>query len=176
MLFPDGLHQPDLFIAEQLPHRLRNSVAARVNSAIWCVASSLPCSRWIRCGSDGGHCPLSALDWRAEQIRLYNVFNMPLLFSKQRQTGAVQVTDSYQTTETQIRLTGIKIDVDIKYIFLAYVKKLTTEMLSQSSLGTDTLDLSQGYITQTKASQALGLHSKSCDQSWRPLWTTPELD
>lgn len=32
MLLPDGLPQPDLFITEQLPHRLRNVVAARVNS------------------------------------------------------------------------------------------------------------------------------------------------
>lgn len=31
-------------------------------------------------------------------------------------------------------------------------------MLFESSLGTDTLDLSQGYITQTKASQAHSLH------------------
>lgn len=31
-------------------------------------------------------------------------------------------------------------------------------MFFESSLGTDTLDLSQGYITQTKASQAHSLH------------------
>lgn len=32
MLFPDGLSQADLFITEQLPRGLRNSVAARANS------------------------------------------------------------------------------------------------------------------------------------------------
>lgn len=37
MLFPDGLPQPDLFIVEQLPCRLRNSVAARANSVAQCL-------------------------------------------------------------------------------------------------------------------------------------------
>lgn len=37
------------------------------------------------------------------------------------------------------------------------------------AVGTEALDLSQGYITQTKAAKLTSLHAKSRDQSWRPL-------
>lgn len=92
MLFPDGLNQPDLFITEQLPHRLRNSVAARVNSVAWCL---LPAACFAQGESDVGQTEGTVLPvpsvCTTEQIRLYN---MPWLFSKQRETGAERVADS----------------------------------------------------------------------------------
>lgn len=80
MLFPDGPPHLDLFITEQLPHRLRNSVAARVNSVAWCL---LPAACLAQGESDVGQMEGSVLsapsstENRADFKRLYNLFNMP---------------------------------------------------------------------------------------------------
>lgn len=51
MLFPDGPLQPVLFIAKQLPRRLRNVATTRMNSASWC---GLPAARLAQGESDVG--------------------------------------------------------------------------------------------------------------------------
>lgn len=66
MLFPDGPPQPDLFITEQLPHRLRNSVAARVNSVAWCL---LPAACLAQGESDVGQMEGTVLSAPSSEVQ-----------------------------------------------------------------------------------------------------------
>lgn len=66
MLFPDGLPQPDLFITEQLPHRLCNSVAARANSVGRCL---LPAACLTQGESDVGQMEGNVLSAPSSEIQ-----------------------------------------------------------------------------------------------------------
>lgn len=57
-----------------------------VNSLALSVAS-LPCSRWIRCGSERGHCPLDDLIWNLEQISKAYITGSGMLQSWQNKGG-----------------------------------------------------------------------------------------
>lgn len=67
MLFPDGPPQPDLFIAERLPHRLRNCVAARANSGALCP---LPAACLAQGESDAGRMEVSVLSAPSSETQI----------------------------------------------------------------------------------------------------------
>lgn len=91
MLFPDGPPQPDLFIAERLPHRLRNCVAARANSGALCP---LPAACLAQGESDAGRMEVSVLSAPSSETQISKKVIQLALLSSLQKTRDVQVVDS----------------------------------------------------------------------------------
>ena len=113
MLFPDGPPQPDLFIAERLPHRLRNSVAARANSGALCPS---PAACLAQGESDAGQMEVGVLP--APSSETQNISKRVIQLA--RDAFALIITKDLRRAGRRlialIRLTATKID-EIPCIF-----------------------------------------------------------